>query len=164
MQIWVHCVGLSSARNPKNSLSLTITLTRHPGSVSKTFLRILERVFNLFFLLHSDFSLFPEISKGLQKVIFDIKNNIMAKFKGNFFEVFNLIFHPEYILFYFLLMYVYFHSWFCSRKLEHHNRLIYLQYVLALMMLAFSLNSINYLSTSNIKRPMMLKDDMCTSK
>lgn len=160
----MHCVGLSSARNPKNSLSLTITLTRHPGSVSKTFLRILERVFNLFFFFIQIFLYSQRLVKPCKRLFLIIKNNIMAKFKGNFFEEFNLIFHPEYILFYFLLMYVYFHSWFCSRKLEHHNRLIYLQYVLALMMLAFSLNSINYLSTSNIKRPMMLKDDMCTSK
>lgn len=160
----MHCVGLSSARNPKNSLSLTITLTRHPGSVSKTFLRILERVFNLFFFFIQIFLYSQILVKPCKRLFLNIKNNIMAKFKGNFFEVFNLIFHPEYFLFYFLLMYVYFHSWFCSRKLEHHNRLIYLQYVLALMMLAFSLNCINYLSTSNIKRPMMLKDDMCTSK
>lgn len=160
----MHCVGLSSARNPKNSLSLTITLTRHPGFVSKTFLRILERVFNLFFFFIQIFLYSQRLVKPCKRLFLNIKNNIMAKFKGNFFEVFNLIFHPEYILFYFLLMYVYFHSWFCSRKLEHHNRLIYLQYVLVLMMLAFSLNSMNYLSTSNIKRPMMLKDDMCTSK
>lgn len=130
MQIWVHCVGLSSAWNPKNSLSLTITLTRHPGSVSKTFLRILERVFNCFPSFIQIFLYSQRLVKPCKRLFLNIKNNIMAKFKGNFFEVVHLIFHPEYILFYFLLRYDYFHSWFCSRKLEHHNRLIYLQYVL----------------------------------
>lgn len=106
MQISVRRVGLTT------TLTITCTLPRHPGFVSKTFLKILEYVFNLFFLLHSDFSLFSGISKALQNVISDIKNNIMAKFRGNFFEVINLVFHPEYILFYFLQMYIYYHSWF----------------------------------------------------
>lgn len=68
MQIWVHCVGLSSARNPKNSLSLTITLTRHPGSVSKTFLRILERVFNLFFFFIQIFLYSQRLVKACKRL------------------------------------------------------------------------------------------------
>lgn len=164
MQTSVHCVGLSSSWNPKNSLSLIITLPRHPGFVSKTFLRIFEYVFNLFFLLHSDFSLFSGISKVWQKVISDIKNNITAKFQGNFFEVINLLFHPVYIFFLCKCTFTTILVLITKTGTSFNILIVCLSFddANSLFPLYNLLNNIKLFFTR--KRPIRLNDDMCTIK